>query len=58
MMFLRVFAAVPFEADTLARQAALYSVDWVSSLKNAAKIQDSWLYDFEENNALEHAQRR
>jgi len=49
---------VPFEADTLARQAALDSVDQVSSLKNAAKIQDSRLYDLEENNALEHTERR
>ena len=58
MMFLPVFAPVPFEADTLARQAALDSVDQVSSLKNAAKIQDSRLYDLEENNALEHTERR
>jgi hypothetical protein len=58
MMFLPVFAPVLFEADTLSWQAALYSVDQASSLKNAGKIQDSWLYDCKENNALEHVERR
>lgn len=65
MMCLPVFAPVPFETDNW-RGKQLYilslghhhSVTRASSLKNTGKIQDSWLYDFEENNALERAEQR